>query len=72
MRASEPPAAQTATGPIIPERAWTNSEGKEVVAAVKAKDATTVTFVMRGGKEVKYPLDKLSEDSRQELFILVN
>lgn len=69
--AATTPTAQRPTGPIIPERAWTNSEGKEVLAAVKAKDATTVTFVMRGGKEVKYPLDKLSEDSRQELFILV-
>jgi len=69
--AAATPVAQAATGPLVPERAWTNSEGKEVRAAVKAKDATSVTFVMHGGKEVKYPLDKLSESSRQELFILV-
>ncbi len=74
LRAAAPaataPAAQTAPAPLIPERTWTNAEGKEVLAAVKSKDATTVTFLMRGGKEVKYPLDKLSEDSRQQLLIL--
>lgn len=55
----------TAKGPLIDTRSWTNAEGRVIRAAVKSADDTTVTFLMEGGKEVKYPLDKLSAESRQ-------
>jgi thiol-disulfide isomerase/thioredoxin len=55
----------TAKGPLIDTRSWTNAEGRTIRAAVKAVDDTSVTFLMDGGKEVKYPLDKLSAESRQ-------
>lgn len=63
----EPSSATTAAAPLIATRAWTNADGKEIRAAVKSADATTVTFLMDGGKEVKYPLAKLSEDSRKAI-----
>lgn len=66
-------AAPTATTPaalLIESRAWTNAEGKEIRAAVKAVDTTHVTFLMDGGKEVKYPLDKLSEESRAAIKVV--
>lgn len=51
-------------GTLIPTRTWTNSDGREISAAVKRADATNVTFLMPNGKEVAYRLDKLSEESR--------
>ncbi len=65
--ASESAASTPPAGPLIASRAWTNSDGKEIRAAVKSADATTVTFLMDNGKEVKYPLAKLSEDSRKTI-----
>lgn len=64
-----PAPAETAKpdAPLIATRAWTNADGKEIRAAVKAADGTTVTFLMDSGKEVKYPLAKLSEESRKAI-----
>lgn len=64
------PTAATAAAPLIASRAWTNADGKEIRAAVKSVDATHVTFLMDGGKEVRYPLDKLSEESRAAIKIV--
>lgn len=61
---AETPAAST-NSPLVATRAWTNAEGREIRAAVKSVDTTSVTFLMDGGKEVKYPLEKLSAESRQ-------
>jgi thiol-disulfide isomerase/thioredoxin len=55
----------TPAGPLIASRAWTNSDGQSITAAVKSADATTVTFIMANGKVVAYPLTKLSEESRK-------
>ena len=70
-----PSAIQSATpsvasGPLIPTRVWINSEGREIRAAVSKVDATNVTFLMPNAKEVVYPLDKLSEDSRTALSLV--
>ena len=54
-------------GPLVETSTWTNSEGKEIRAAVKSADTKEVVFVMTGGKEVKYPLEKLSADSRGKI-----
>lgn len=55
------------SGNLFETRSWTNSEGKEIKAAVREATDTEVTFVMFAGKIVKYPLDKLSEESRKEI-----
>jgi len=57
-------APVVASGPLIPTRAWTNSDGHEIRAAVKTADASKVTFLLPNNKEVAYPLDKLSDESR--------
>ena len=71
--AAEPattPGAAAAPTPAAPAptltsmQTWTNAEGREIQAAVKSVDDTTVTFVMADGREVKYPLEKLSANSR--------
>ena len=59
-----------AAAPLVPTRVWTNSEGHEIRAAVSKVDATSVTFLMPNAKEVVYPLDKLSEDSRTSLSLV--
>jgi thiol-disulfide isomerase/thioredoxin len=63
--AATPTAATTEM--LIATRTWTNSDGREVKAAVKAVDDQAVTFVMENGKETKYPLEKLSEESRKTI-----
>lgn len=53
--------------PLVPSREWTNSEGKSITAAVKSVDLANVVFLMANGKEVTYPLDKLSEAAKKDL-----
>lgn len=64
-------AAETADAMLSEARAWTNSDGKTITAAVKAVNDTSVTFVING-IEVPYPLANLSADSRMALKELVN
>lgn len=49
---------------------WTNSSGKDITAAVLSVGVSSVTFVMPDGKQVDYPLSKLSEASRDALLQL--
>lgn len=67
---STTPGAAAPAAPLIASSTWTNTEGKEIRAAVKSVDTTHVTFLMDGGKEVNYPLDKLSEESRNAIKIV--
>jgi len=60
-------ALAVASGPLLPTRAWTNSEGHEIRAAVRRVDSNTVTFLMPDDREIIYPLSKLSEESRTAL-----
>ncbi|MCF7732363.1 MAG: TlpA family protein disulfide reductase [Akkermansiaceae bacterium] len=62
---TESAAPVVASGPLIPTRTWTNAEGREIRAAVKSVDETKVAFLMTNGKLVSYPLEKLSEESRE-------
>jgi len=64
---ADPAKVATVTGPLIAQRAWTNSEGREIKAAVKAADDRNVTFIMANNKEVVYALDKLSDESRETI-----
>jgi thiol-disulfide isomerase/thioredoxin len=52
---------------LFETKSWTNAEGKEIKAAVSEASETEVTFLMFAGKVVKYPLEKLSEESRKEI-----
>jgi thiol-disulfide isomerase/thioredoxin len=65
VEASPKEEPATAAGSLIASRTWTNSSGVEIVAAVKSADSASVVFLMPNGKEVPYPLEKLSEDSRK-------
>jgi thiol-disulfide isomerase/thioredoxin len=51
-------------GPLVASRTWKNTEGKEIVAAVKDATETSVNFLMSGGKKVAYPMEKLDEESQ--------
>lgn len=55
------------SGNLFETRSWTNAEGRSIKAAVRTATETEVTFVMFGGKVVKYPLEKLSEESQKEI-----
>lgn len=52
---------------LAPSQAWSNTDGKTITAAVAALGATTVTFVMTDGRQIEYPLEKLSAESRERL-----
>ncbi|MDF1858604.1 MAG: hypothetical protein P1U87_00240 [Verrucomicrobiales bacterium] len=55
-----------ASGLLAEAQAWSNSDGKEITAAVKSVDGENVIFVMNG-REVSYPLSNLSADSRSRI-----
>ena len=44
------------SGPLIPSRDWTNTDGHTITAAVKSASASNVIFLMTNGKSVDYPL----------------
>lgn len=54
---------QTA-GPLVAERSWTNSEGKSIVAAAMTVEGENVSFKMKNGRIVSYPVAKLSEEDQ--------
>lgn len=56
-------AAFAAAGSIAAARPWTNAEGKTLEAEYVSSDATTVTLKMQG-REIPYPLAKLSQADR--------
>lgn len=64
---AKPKESAAPAGPLIETTTWTNSEGKEIRAAVKSADSKEAVFVMAGGKIVKYPLEKLSAESRGKI-----
>lgn len=53
-------------GPLTAPMDWTNAEGKEITAAVKSVEGENVIFLM-SGREVTYPLAKLSPESREAI-----
>jgi thiol-disulfide isomerase/thioredoxin len=52
---------------LIEQREWTNASGGKIKAAVKSADDKKVTFLMPNGKTVDYPLEKLSDESREAI-----
>ncbi|MDB4328079.1 hypothetical protein N9978_02040, partial [Akkermansiaceae bacterium] len=56
---------------LVESREWTNSKNKNITAAVISVNQLSVTFLMKGNKQVKYPLAKLSPESQAELRKLI-
>ena len=65
--AAEEEVEKDSNAPLIASKSWTNSEGVAITAAVKSVDDKNVVFIMPNKKEVTYPLEKLSETSREEI-----
>ncbi len=61
------PPGEDADATLAPVQAWTNAEGKTISAAVAKVGADSVTFEMPDGKQVEYPLHRLSQESRERL-----
>jgi len=53
----------TAFNSTAAPRQWTNTAGKEITAEFISSDGADVTLLMNG-KEIKYPLEKLSQSDR--------
>ena len=66
-KSDEEEATTAPAGPLIPTRAWTNTDGKEIRAAVIKADSTSVTFKLSNGRDVVYPLEKLSQESQDTI-----
>jgi hypothetical protein len=49
---------------LIAERAWTNTEGKTMTAALLSVDGENAKFKMKSGSTVSYPLNKLSDEDQ--------
>jgi hypothetical protein len=72
-QAEAKPAAADATKPDVGQpkaqgggmRDWVNAEGKTIKAEALSRSATKISLKLENGKVVDYPLDKLSEESRQ-------
>ena len=45
-------------------RTWTNKEGKEIVATFKGVESGNALLVTEDGRTFRYPLEKLSDESR--------
>ncbi|MDX1679107.1 MAG: TlpA disulfide reductase family protein [Akkermansiaceae bacterium] len=53
---------------LFEQQEWTNAEGQTMKAAVKKADKTTVTFIMPNGAGIEFPMEKLSEESRDKIL----
>jgi len=49
---------------LIAERAWKNTEGKTMIAALLSVEGENARFKMKGGNTVSYPLSKLTEEDQ--------
>lgn len=49
---------------LIAERAWTNVDGKKIMAALVSVDGDNATFVKKGGKPFTYAISKLNEEDQ--------
>ena len=51
--------------PVIDTRIWTNADGKKIKAAILSIDGDKVKFKLSNGKEVNYPIAKLSDEDQE-------
>lgn len=61
-QADEPEAPQA-----VKMETWTNTDGKTIQAILLRMEGEKVIFKMKSGKEVSYPLEKLSEASQEKV-----
>ncbi|MDB4747684.1 hypothetical protein OAG12_03130 [Akkermansiaceae bacterium] len=59
------PAEPEEEGDIFPERTWTNSEGKPLIAAITEINGGQVTFKLKNGRKVAYDISKLSQEDQK-------
>jgi hypothetical protein len=50
---------------VIDTRIWTNADGKKIKAAILSIDGDKVKFKLSNGKEVNYPIAKLSDEDQE-------
>ena len=53
---------------MLESQPWTNADGQEIIAAVKAANETHVIFILQDRTETQYPLANLSEASRAKVI----
>lgn len=49
---------------LVPEREWTNADGKKMSAALVSVSGENCTFKMKNGKTFAYAINKLSEEDQ--------
>lgn len=52
---------------LIETSTWSNTDGIQIKAAVKSASETEVVFEMFGGKMIKYPMAKLTQESQDRI-----
>ena len=55
------------SGNLAEIQEWKNSDGKAITAAIRKVDGDQVEFIMADGRALKYPLAKLSPESREKI-----
>jgi hypothetical protein len=58
------PAAATKGAALVPERAWTNTDGKVMMAALISVDGDSARFKKKDGTTFSYSISKLIEDDQ--------
>jgi len=59
-----PSTKPTQAAVLVAERAWTNTDGKTMMAALISVDGANAKFKMKNGSTVSYPLAKLTEEDQ--------
>jgi hypothetical protein len=59
-----PSTKPAAAAVLIPERAWTNSDGKKMMAALVSVEGDNARFKKKDGSTFTYPLSKLVEEDQ--------
>lgn len=67
---SKPVSGDDDSDLLAEEQAWTNRAGKTIKAAVVSAGDTNVVFLMSNGKQVVYPVAKLSTESQKRISSL--
>lgn len=62
--APKPSSLATKAAVLVPERSWTNSSGKAMVAALISVDGDTAKFKKKDGSVFTYAVSKLNEDDQ--------
>ena len=61
---TKPGIKPTASAALVAERAWTNTDGKKMLAALVSVDGDTGKFKKKDGSTFTYPVSKLIEEDQ--------